>query len=619
MAFRTNFLSRLALATGLFVPLLTCGQAPAKSAQPPAWAQSVVWYQIFVERFANGDPKNDPTPATMGSASTSWPVPADWSITPWTQNWYTQEPWAKQRTDKRFNEALEYRRYGGDLQGVLDKLDYLRELGVTALYLNPINDAPSYHKYDARNYHHIDVNFGPDPAGDQKIIAAENPGDPKTWKWTAADRLFLKLIQEAHKRQMKVVIDYSWNHTGVEFWAWRDLVKNQERSVYKDWYEIKAFDNPATPENEFAYKGWADVSSLPELKKINVPGQRVSGYPFEGNLNEGAKAHVFAVSKRWLAPDGDTTRGADGYRLDVADQIPMGFWRDYHAYVKAVKPSAYLVGEIWWEKWPNRLMNPAPYCQGDVFDAVMFYQMYRPARSFFGAVNDSITARQFADSLNFQWNRLGEPFRYAMMNVSATHDAPRLLSCFDNPGKYKYNASPSADPNYRSGKPSADAYRRARLYLLYEFTTVGAPHIWNGDEMGMWGGDDPDCRKPLWWPNLKFEPETSLNPKPDQKPDPVGFNQAHYDTYKLLAHLRRENPVLATGKLEFVDTGAPKTLLYKRSDGKQTVYVAFNLSHRPASVTLPEGTAFTNLLDRTRLKGRTVALAPLAGIVLAKQ
>ena len=103
------------------------------------------------------------------------------------------------------------------------------------------------------------MNFGPDPVGDNKIIASENPADPSSWKWTSADKLFLKLVDEVHRRNMKIIVDYSWNHTGVMFWAWQDILKNQEKSVYKDWYEIKSFDNPATPENEFSYSGWANA------------------------------------------------------------------------------------------------------------------------------------------------------------------------------------------------------------------------------------------------------------------------------------------------------------------------------------------------------------------------
>ena len=194
--------------------------------QPPAWAKNVVWYQIFVERFINGDKSNDPSAEDISIPAIGQTPPAGWTT----------------NAKLSFDHLLLHRRYGGDLKGVIDKLDYLKDLGITALFLNPINHAPSLHKYDASSYHHVDANFGPDPKGDRKMMAAENPADPATWKWTAADKLFLKLVQEAHKRGMKVIMDYSWNHTGTRFWAWEDLLKNQKNSKYKDWYEIKSFD-----------------------------------------------------------------------------------------------------------------------------------------------------------------------------------------------------------------------------------------------------------------------------------------------------------------------------------------------------------------------------------------
>lgn len=151
------------------------------AAQPdlsvPAWAQDVVWYQVFPERFRNGDPSNDPTAQDI-APFTPDPVPTGWAPTPWGQDWYAQEPWAK-ATGKDFYGTAQFRRYGGDLQGLLDKLDYLQELGITALYLNPINDAPSLHKYDARSYHHIDHTFGPDPRGDEAIVTSEDPANPQ--------------------------------------------------------------------------------------------------------------------------------------------------------------------------------------------------------------------------------------------------------------------------------------------------------------------------------------------------------------------------------------------------------------------------------------------------------
>ena len=584
--------------------------------EPPAWAKEAIWYQIFVERFCNGDTRNDPTPETMFSGTNFFKIPKDWSATPWTQNWYTQEDWAK-KTGGTLDQTLQLRRYGGDLKGVLDKLDYLTELGINAIYLNPINDAPSLHKYDARNFHHIDVNFGPDPKGDMVIIANENPADPRTWKWTSADSLFLKLIEEAHKRNIRVIVDYSWNHTGVEFWAMKDVRARQEKSQYKDWYNIIRFDDPATKEDEFAYEGWLNNQSLPEIKKVDVTTERKIGHPYEGDINPGMKRHIFDVTRRWMAPGGDVGKGVDGFRLDVADHIGMKFWRDYHTFVKSINTQAYLVGEIWWESYPNRFMNPVPYCSGDVFDAVMFYQVYKPAKYFFSKSDFSIDARQFRDSLHYQWNRLEKPFRHAMMNVASTHDSPRLLTCFNNPGKYKYKAKPQDDPGYKTGKPGGETIRRVNIYLMHQFTSVGAPHIWNGDEMGMWGSDDPDCRKPLWWPELTFEPETRYNETNEPLyTSPTGFNKTLFKYYQSLIRIRKQNPVLSHGDIRFIEMEG-KALSYKRFDDNDEIIVLLNAGLQPHLFRLPEG-IFHDLVSNKKNISKEMEIKPLYGSILKK-
>jgi len=616
-----KFLSSILIILLSFL-LIMCEQnqnIPEKTKfdQPPSWAKNAIWYQIFVERFNNGDPNNDPTRENIYAASNYRQAPDNWSVTPWVHNWYKQEEWTKDlNTD--FYGGLGLRRFGGDLKGVFDKLDYLQDLGVNAIYFNPLNDAPSLHKYDARNYRHIDVNFGPDPVGDNKIIASEKPDDPSTWKWTSADKLFLKLVDELHKRGMHVILDYSWNHTGVEFWAWKDVVKNQEKSPYKDWYAITEFDDPKTEENEFDFAGWANIHSLPELKKVNIKTVRKSGHPYEGDINEGAKQHIFNVTKRWLAPDGDQSKGIDGFRLDVAEQVGLIFWRDWRKLVRSINPNSYMVGEIWWENWPDTLMDPTPYLQGDVFDAVMFYQVYKPARSFFAVVDNGIDAKQFRDSLEFQWNRLRPETVKAMMNTAATHDSPRLLTSFANPNKYKYHAKPNEDSNYITGKPSDETYLRVRLYLIHMFTSLGAPHIWNGDEMGMWGADDPDCRKPLWWPEYNFEPEYRNNFQPGKKLyDSVNFNKRQFEFYKKLVRLRKENPVLVDGDFKFI-LAEGKHLVYQRSDSNSSILVIFNLDKNNMIFNLPENEKYLDLLTENQEFTGKIILKPLLALVLKR-
>lgn len=605
----------------LLITLTFCSCASQEKAVtpqgPPEWSKNVIWYQIFVERFNNGDSTNDPTAESISTPTASFPVPTDWKITPWTSDWYTQESWAA-NTGKTLKETFQHRRYGGDLKGILDKLDYLTELGVTAIYLNPVNDAPSLHKYDARNYHHIDINFGPDPKGDLAIMATENPADPSTWKWTSADKMFLRLVEAFHKRGIKVIVDYSWNHTGVLFWAWQDLIKNQQKSVYKDWYEVLTYDDPKTSEDEFTYKGWLNIRSLPELKKTGVTIERVSGHPYEGDINAGAKKHIFDVTKRWMAPEGNVSNGIDGFRLDVADQVPMGFWRDYREFVKSINKEAYLVGEIWWEKWPDTFMDPGPYANSEIFDAVMYYHAYRPARGFFADGEPKADAKEFAQILMKEWSSLEEPFRYSMMNVNATHDSPRLLSDFANKGKYKYHTNPYEDSTYMTGKPDKEAYERAKLYLAYQFTCIGSPHIWNGDEFGMWGGDDPDERKPLWWENLKFDPETRTNIKGGAKQyDSVGFNREVFNYYKKLIKIRKDNPVLSDGKFEFLRSEG-KILIYKRYNQNDVIYTMFNLNKdKSIQYSIEEG-SYIDLLSGKKFDGINIEVVPFSSLILKK-
>ena len=555
----------------------------------PAWAGDAIWYQVFVERFRNGDPSNDPSAHDIEGV-TDEPPPDGWRPTPWTQDWYRQEPWAA-ATGKDFYGTVQFRRYGGDLQGLLDQLDYLQDLGVTALYLNPVNDAPSLHKYDARNYHHVDRNFGPDPRGDEARTAAEDPMDPATWVWTAADSLFLALVKEVHRRGMRVIMDYSWNHTGITFWAWRDVVARQRASRFADWYEIERFDDPATADtNEFRYRGWVGVPWLPEWKKIGRPPGQTHG-PIEGTLVPEVREVVFDVTRRWLDPngDGDPSDGVDGFRLDVAEMVPLGFWRDYRRFVRSINPEAYLVGEVWWEDWPHRIYDPAPWLRGDVFDAVMNYRWFMPTRSFFAAALPGSTASGYAASLDSLAIGIGLAHRRAMMNLTASHDTPRFSTSIYNKGPYKYRNTPREDPAYRIDRPDERTRRAQELILVQQFTYGGAPHIWNGDEVGMWGADDPDERKPLVWADLRYEDETTHPSGRLRRRDRVEPDTALFKVYRDLIALRKENVrLMVDGTLSWLLTDDERGLLaYDRALGDQRAIVAFNVSDVPREVSLP--------------------------------
>ena len=600
-------------------------------ASVPSWAKEAIWYQIFVERFRNGDPGNDPTPADM---SGSYPdkIPAKWKITPWGHDWYAHEPWLDSVKVKGFYSKIQARRYGGDLQGVLDKMDYIQSLGVTAIYFNPLNDSPSLHKYDARNYAHIDRNFGPDPKGDAAIIDSEIHDDPATWKWTSADLLFLKVIREFHRRGIRVIMDYSWNHTGKTFWALNDIRKNGKNSKYVDWYTIKQFDDTATKEDEFRYEGWGGNNPyMPVFRKDIIPPEK-KVMPFEGNFHsESLKQHIFDVTRRWLDPDGDgnPSDGVDGFRLDVAGEIPMGFWREYRKVVRAVNPEAYLVGAIWWLEWPDKLLNPKIYLQGDQFDAIMNYRWFRIARGFFGQAEPVLTSTGFIKEINRIDSGINIGNLQAMMNVVSTHDSPRLSTSLYNKTMDKYNAKPSDNPDYKINKPDELTRKEQILLLIHQFTFIGAPQIYYGEEVGMWGADDPDCRKPMVWDDIVYEDErAAFDPSKSRHVNSVRPDTLLKLFYENLCKMRKENSVLVYGDLSFSVADDKKMVLaYNRRMGKNEIVVVFNRSFKPQSVKVPvkNDGEYLNLItgsDKSIITNNNnieLNLEPLTAVVLKKK
>jgi cyclomaltodextrinase / maltogenic alpha-amylase / neopullulanase len=553
----------------------------------PEWSKNVIWYQIFVERFRNGDPSNDPTREDIrGTYPDS--IPGNWTTTPWGQDWYKPDAYFAQSNLSNKWDNLQLRRYGGDLQGVIDQLPYLQELGVNAIYFNPLNDSPSLHKYDPRYWHHIDRNFGPNPKLDKEMIEKENPLDSKTWKWTTADSLFLKLIKKCKEKNIRIILDYSFNHTGKVFWAFEDVKKNGEKSKVADWYEIESFDDPSTPVNEFKYRGWAGVPTMPEMKKDIIGPHEM---PFEGNLHsKAAKEHIFSTVRRWLDPnnDGNPEDGIDGYRLDVAAEVPMGFWREFRQVVRKLNPEAYLLGEIWWKTWPDTLMLPNSFLQGDQFDAIMNYRWYRPTRQFFNDMPNSLSVSEFVAELQDKKTGIANDRQQAMMNLVASHDAPRISTDLYNKNAYKYQAKPYDDKNYKIDKPDAKTKAIQEMLLIHQFTFIGAPHIWNGDEFGMWGADDPDTRKPLIWPDLQYEDETHHPYNMPRKRDKVEQDKKLLEFYKKLITIRKSNPALIYGDIVYsVIDDKNSILAYNRNYNSKEIIAIFNKSDKKQLVKVP--------------------------------
>lgn len=552
---------------------------------PPEWAYRAIWYQILVERFRSGDSANDPTRTSIEGATVD-KVPEDWQITPWGHNWYESEEWAK-KMPVDFYRAVQLRRYGGDFQGVLDKLPYLKQLGITAIYFNPLNQAPSLHKYDASFYHHVDPHFGPDPEGDKAALREENPADPDTWIWTKADQMFIRLVQACHDAGIKVVVDFSWNHTGHTFWAFEDIKKKGEKSPYVSWYEGVSRTRKNGKEY-FTYKSWNNVTTLPEFRKNWVTAENDLGK--EGNLDEELKKHIFDVCRRWIKPriHGQDADGIDGLRLDVADLLPHSFWKELRQFVRELKPDFFLTGEIWWEDWPDKLMDPRPWLQGDTFDSVMHYHWFQCARAYFGDSADNINIEEFIGRMQLLYHDVRVENCQVFMNLVASHDSPRMLTAVYNKNKYKYLCKPQEDPKYRTEYPDLITYTRACLLLIHQFTFLGTPHIWNGDEMGMVGADDPDNRKPLVWPDIWFEYETASGYSDYSYKNRPVFNAFLHTFYKSLIRLRKKYSCLQQGNCVFMTDHVPdnKLLIYRRTYNEEVLVVIINNNDNERNIPL---------------------------------
>lgn len=591
----------------------------------PQWAREIVWYQIFPERFRNGDPTNDPRPEDM---KRTYPeiIPDNWKISEWGSDWYLEDPWMKE-LDMSFNDKLQLRRYGGDLQGILDKVDYLDSLGITGVYFNPLNDAPSLHKYDPRHWRHIDRNFGPDPEGDRLLINQERPIDPSTWNWTSADKLFLKVIRELHARDIRVIMDFSWNHTGYDFWAVNDIRKNREKSEYKDWYEIEQFDDPATDKDETKISGWWGFKYLPLIKEHVLNEEE--RLPHDGNIvSNSFKQHVLNVSKRWMDPNGDGnfSDGVDGFRLDVATEMTLGWWREYTDFVKSVNPEALLIAEAWWFDWPD-LTGPEKMITEGNFDALMNYRWLVLSSGLFKQSNPKINPSEFVIWYDSLVKDIPIESQQAMMNIVATHDTPRLSTSFFNDNRFDQGSKLAENPDYKVHRPNQETWDLLKTYLLFQYSFIGSPHIWNGDELGMWGANDPDSRKPIWWDDIAIELETA-HPSIERSapPDSVSADRELLSYYRKLIRMRTNNKVLSLGRQEYLLQDDDRMLLgYCRKLENIESFAVFNLGDVIQEVELNATyDVYVNGLDNGQRKevmeGKLrISLPPKSGQVWIKE
>jgi glycosidase len=382
-------------------------------------------------------------------------------------------------------------------------------------------------------------------------MQSENPSDPSTWKWTSADSLFLKVIEEAHKRDMKIILDGVFNHTGRHFWAFKDILEKGSRSSFASWYNIQQYDDPATAEDEMRYEGWWGIRALPSFRQT------------KNDIAAPVKTHIFEITKRWMDPnqDGDPSDGIDGWRLDVAEELPTGFWQDWNAWVRVINPDAYTVAESWSDKAYD-FMREAD------FDAVMNYRFAFLANEFW--VNRNGSGYQYLSQLDTLFTELGHTYLFKTQNLLGSHDTARFLSMLANEGR-AYDRLGQPDEGFKTGKPDPLVYERFKLAIFSQMTLPGSPLIYNGDELGMWGADDPHNRKPMWWPEHRFQQEEHGG-----KVDVVEANTEMLRFYSQIIELRQSYSALKGG--DFIPMAMDKAsiLAYERKDEKQHLLVMIN-------------------------------------------
>ena len=447
----------------------------------------------------------------------------------------------------------------------------MQDLGINAIYLNPVFDSPSSHKYDGVSFHHIDPNFGPDPEGDRKLIAGENPGDPATWVWTSADKLALELIKQCHARGIRVIFDGVFNHMGSRSWPFLDVVKNQQKSPYADWFMVKSWRDEEQG-TRFDYEGWFGHKTLPEFRED------------EEGIVAGPRVYIFAATRRWMDPDGDgdPSDGIDGWRLDVAFCVAHPFWKKWRKVVKETNPEAYITAE---------LIDPVPalkpYLQGDEFDAVMNYNFAFACSDYFADEKTRITTGEFDRRLRELREAFPPGVAEVQQNLFGSHDTDRIGSHIVNRDQEHssnwqayFDFSKVQNGKYDPRKPTEEELESQKLFAVFQMTYVGAPMIYYGDEVGMWGANDPDCRKPMVWEDMVYDDEVTL-PDGSKKatPDKVEVNTELLAHYQKLIGLRHALPALRTGSFETVLTDDGRQLYgFRRKLGDEEVVVVLNNS-----------------------------------------
>ena len=514
----------------------------------PAWAKGAVMYQIFVDRFCNGDPSNDVEDGEYV---------------------YIGEPVCKVKDWNEFPAAMDIRRFhGGDLQGVLDKLDYLEELGVEVIYFNPLFVSPSNHKYDIQDYDYIDPHYGVIIEDGGEVLPEGEKDNTRATKYQkrtgdirnleASNRLFAKLVEEMHTRGMRVILDGVFNHCG-SFNKWMDRERIYEpqpeyekgayvsaQSPYRDFFHFFDEREEAWPYNK-NYDGWWGHDTLPKLNYEDSP-----------TLEE----YILNIGKKWVSPP----YNADGWRLDVAADLGYSneynhiFWENFRKAVKSANPQALILAEHYGD--------PGEWLQGDEWDSVMNYDAFMGPLTWFltGMEKHSDERRtdlwgnadNFVNTMNHFMASMLTPSLQVAMNELSNHDHSRFLTRTNHiVGRVAQLGSKAAEEGINLAV--------MREAVAVQMTWVGAPTVYYGDEAGVCGFTDPDSRRTYPWGQE---------------------NRELVEFHKEMIRIHKREKPLRTGSLKMLSWSS-NVLAYARFQEGEQIIVVLNNSKELKEVTIP--------------------------------
>ena len=514
----------------------------------PEWAKGAVMYQIFVDRFYNGDPTNDVEDREYIYIGAPSAKIKDWNQVPASRDIHNF--------------------YGGDLQGVMDKLDYLQELGVEVIYFNPLFVSPSNHKYDIQDYDYIDPHYGKIVADGGAVLpegATDNLYATKYQKRTgdirnleASNELFIRLVEEMHRRGMRVILDGVFNHCGsFNKWMDRERIYEQQpeypkgayvsaESPYRKFFRFFNEQNEAWPYNG-SYDGWWGHDTLPKLS-----------YEDSSELEQ----YVMDIGKKWVSPP----YNVDGWRLDVAADLGCSneynhmFWKRFRKEVKKANPEAIILAEHYGD--------PVEWLQGDEWDSVMNYDAFMEPLTWFltGMEKHSDERRDdlwgnpdnFAGAMRHFMASMPTPSLQVAMNELSNHDHSRFLTRMNQVvGRAEHVGARAAEEGVNQAV--------MREAVVVQMTWVGAPTVYYGDEVGLCGFTDPDNRRTFPWDREDMEL--------------LRFHQE-------VIRIHKEELPLKKGSVKLL-TADWHVLAYARFQGDEQIVVVLNNSGELKEVTVP--------------------------------